>query len=344
MRCVVVQTAFLGDVVLTLPLLALLREIPAVERVVFVAAPAGAELVRWQGAADRVLVYDKRGRDRGFRGFMSLVRRLRDERPDVALIPHRSARSVLGPLFAGIPRRIGFDESGGRLFLTARLPYRRRPHEAERVAELVEAVGGRLPEGRVPFTVVLRQDDAARASSILASRGVDDAVPVVAVAPGSRWPTKRWPSARFADAASEIARATGSVVVVLGDAGDREITDDVAGRLGEQAIDLTGELSVREWAAVIGRAELLLSNDSAAAHVAAGVGTPVVAVFGPTVPAQGFGPYTDRARIVGAGLDCRPCGRHGGYKCPLGTHACMKSIEPSVVAEAALGLLAEASS
>jgi len=100
-------------------------------------------------------------------------------------------------------------------------------------------------------------------------------------------------------------------------------------------VDAVGRADVGEWLGLTARAGLVLSNDSAAAHAAAGVGTPVVAVFGPTVTGLGFAPYSEAAAVVGVELDCRPCGRHGHDACPLGHHACMERVTvDAVVAEA----------
>jgi heptosyltransferase-2 len=339
-RLLVVQTAFLGDVVLTLPLLDLALATDGVEWVGVVTTPVGAELLRTQDAGWDVIEYDKRGRDRGPAAFLRLVRVLRGLDVDAALIPHRSFRSAFLARAAGIRERIGFDESGGRRFLTAIVPYRALQHEAERVASLLEALGGALPRGRVPLRLVPRAGDIAAVDRALAKAGIPEGGPFIVVAPGSSWPTKRWLPERFAESAEAIAARTGAGIVLAGTPEDRGVATAVAGSASSPPIDLTGTLGIGAWIALIARARLLLSNDSAAAHVAAAVGTPVVAVFGPTAPAQGFAPYTATARVVETDLACRPCGRHGAARCPLGTMACMKGVAVSAVVDAAAALLA----
>jgi heptosyltransferase-2 len=338
-RCVVIQTAFLGDAILTLPLLDLLRKSATVSWLGALAAPEGADLLRLQEAADGVIEWDKRGTGGGIAGTARAVRALRDARADAAIIPHRSFRSALLAAAAGIPVRVGFDTSGGRFLMTTLVRYGARGHEVERVAGLAAGVGVAVPPGRIPFSVRVRGEDRGRVAAFLKAGGVGAATPVVLVAPGSLWPTKRWLPAGFAAAAETLARDLGAAVVLAGTRSDGPVARSVAAEMAEPPVDAVGRLGLGEWIALVERASLALSNDSAAAHVAAGVGTPVVAVFGPTVPDMGFAPYTSCARVLGAELACRPCGRHGHRKCPLGHGACMERVTVDDVVAAGRALV-----
>ncbi len=366
MRCLVIQTAFLGDVILTLPLVHLLRELEEVTWIGALVTPAGASFLESQDGLDEIFVYDKRGRDRGAAGLLRTARALRSHGIDTALIPHRSFRSALVPVLAGIGRRVGFDESGGRILLTDVVPYRVRGHEVERVASLLGPIGGAgllgtvggagllgtvdgagpagpvagaAGPGTIPFSIRVPPDEFSAVDGILAGLGVQSGAGIVAVAPGSRWSTKRWCAPSFAGAADALSHEYGLAVVLTGGEDDAEAARAVADRMEEPPIDLTGRTTTASWIALIARARVLVSNDSAAAHVAAGVGTPVVAIFGPTVPEQGFAPYTGAARVVGAPVDCRPCGRHGGERCARGTMVCMTDVGIPDVLEAVRDLL-----
>jgi heptosyltransferase-2 len=339
MRCLVIQTAFLGDVILTVPLLRLLRGLDGVRRLTVVAAPAGSELLRGQAIVDDVIEYDKRGRNRGLAGLLRVARAARGIGVDTAIVPHRSFRSALLALAAGARRRVGFEASGGRVLLTTALPYASGEHEAVRVARLVAGVGGALPRKGLPIALDVPEEGAAEADRALAAAGVEDGEPIVVLAPGSAWATKRWPAERFAEAGDALGERLGASVVLSGGEGDFPVAREVAAAAAGRAADLTGRLSIAGWIALIARARVLVCNDSAAAHVAAAVGTPVVAVFGPTVPAQGFAPYGARSRVVEAALDCRPCGRHGAERCPRGTLSCMLDVPSAAVVRAAVDLV-----
>lgn len=324
----VIQTAFLGDVVLTTPLLA--RLAAWFGPVDVVTTPAAADLIESHPAVRRAIRYDKRGADRGFGGFRRLADRLADTRYPRAYLPHRSWRSAALAFSAHIPERIGFDDSPAALLYTDRVSRPKGVHESARLLAL--AGHSRRLEAEPRVELVLTDADRAAAGAWLAQRGI--AAGFVAVAPGSIWGSKRWP--RYAEFVAQLDRP----VVVLGSAADAPLAAEVAAGAPGRAHSAAGALSLRESAAVIERAALLVTNDSAPLHLATGVGTPVVAVFGPTTPSQGFGPLGSRTRVVQeSGLWCRPCSPHGPERCPFGHHACMQGIEVGRVLQAATALL-----
>ena len=311
----VIQTAFLGDVVLTTPLLARLaaRHGP----VDVVTTPAAAELLETHPAVRQVIPYDKRGADRGVGGFRRVAERLAGTRYAAVFLPHRSWRSAALAFCAHVPERIGFDDSPAAMLYTERVPRPRGGHESARILAL--AAGG-SPAGQAPaVSLALTDADRAAADTWLQQRGITGAF--VAVAPGSIWGTKRWPGY------GELVARLKQPVVVLGSAADSALADEVASAAAGRAHSAAGALSLRESAAIIARAAMLVTNDSAPLHLATGVGTPVVAVFGPTTPSQGFGPIGVGSRVVQErGLWCRPCSPHGPAICPFGHHACMQGI------------------
>jgi heptosyltransferase-2 len=328
----VIQTSFLGDTVLTTPLLAQLANRGPVD---VVTTPASAALLANHPAVRAVVVYDKRGGDRGIRGLLHLARRLRASRYDVALLAQGSWRSAVLALLAGIPSRIGFTSSAGRWLYTKRVPYRDDLHHAARLLMLAR------PNGREPSPEELRPTlapgDAERSAvdALLAQHAMQPGQPLVALAPGSVWATKRWPYY------PELARllASRARLVVIGSGADAPFAQAILAA-EPSAIDATGRLSLLASAELIGRCGVVVTNDSAPLHLASAMGTPTVAIFGPTVPGFGFGPLSPRASVVGRDtLPCRPCDRHGPQRCPLGHHRCMRDILPALVAERALTLL-----
>ena len=238
-------------------------------------------------------------------------------------------------MLAGIPSRVGFATSAGRLLYTKRVPYRDDWHHAARLLMLAR------PNGREPSAAELRPSLAPGAAereavdTFLREHGVRAGEPLVALAPGSVWGTKRWPYyPQLAQALAGAAR-----VVVVGSAADTPLAQAIVTQ-APGALDATGRLSLLTSAELIGRCGALVTNDSAPMHLASAVGTPTVAIFGPTVPEFGFGPLAPRVSVVGHdGLPCRPCDRHGPQRCPLGHHRCMRELSPALVAERARALL-----
>jgi len=328
----VIQTSFLGDTVLTTPLLAQLANRGPVD---IVTTPASAALLANHPAVRTVIPYDKRGRDRGLRGMFRLARRLRRTEYDLALLAQGSWRSAAVAFLARIPSRVGFDRSAGKLLYTTRVPYRDDLHHAARLLML-----GR-PNGREPTADEMRpslapgEAERAAVDALLARHGVSAGDRLVVLAPGSVWGTKRWPF--YPELAQLLARH--ARVVVVGSAADAPLADAIAAA-EPTSIDATGTLSLLASAELIGRAGVVVTNDSAPLHLASAMGTPTVALFGPTVPEFGFGPLAPRASVVGEEtLPCRPCDRHGPQHCPLGHHRCMRDLSPALVAERALTLL-----
>jgi lipopolysaccharide heptosyltransferase II len=320
----VIQTAFLGDVVLTTPLLEVLaaRHGP----VDVVTTPAAAPLIETHPAVRRVIPYDKKGRDRGLGGLLRLARALRAERYECAYLPHRSLRTALAAWLARIPQRVGFEDGWRSLYTDVR---RRaaQGHEIDRVLALGDVT---VHHARPALHVTLA--DRAATEGFLREHGIRERF--VALAPGSIWGSKRWPYYR--ELAERLAGRAG-ILVVGGpdDAGlASEITAAVA-RSGGQAVSGCGRLTVRQSVEAIRRAAVLVTNDSAPLHFAQAVDTPTVAIFGSTAPSFGFGPRGPRDRVVQLdGLPCRPCSAHGPPSCPLGHHLCMKSLAVQDVLQA----------
>jgi len=320
----VIQTAFLGDVVLTTPLLSALagRHGP----VDVVATPAAAPLLEGHPAVDLVIRYDKRGAERGPAGLWRLVRRLRARGYARAYLPHRSWRSAVLALLSGAGERTGYADSPAAAAYTRRVGRPAAGHEVERLLALAGVDGPPSP-GSPAVRLALTADDRAAADAWLRERGV--AAGFVAMAPGSIWGTKRWPG--FA----ALAAALDGPVVVVGSRDDAPLAAAVAAAAPGRAHSAAGALGLRASAALIARAAVLVTNDSAPLHLATAVGTPIVAVFGPTVPALGFGPRGPRDVVVEhPSLACRPCSAHGPQVCPLGHHRCMQELSVDSVAAA----------
>src|SRR5213594_2108460 len=331
---IVAQTSFLGDVVLTTPLVSALRRRLAPRRLAVLVRPEAVPLIAGHPDVDDILVDDKRGRDAGVLGFLRTARRLRRERFDLAVSPHRSLRTALVLAAARIPRRVGFRESRGAFLYHVRVPRDRRRHDVERNLALLDAFGPG-PADAPRLHLAVDHEAAARAATLLPA----GPAPLVGLAPGSAWATKRWTPAGFAAVAAAL-EADGARCVLLGSPGEEPLVEAIRAASGGRAVGLAGRTDVATLVAVIDRLALLIANDSAPMHVACARGVPVVAVFCATTPALGYGPWGPRTTVVEADLACRPCGRHGGRRCPRGTEDCMRLVPPAAVLAAARAALA----
>jgi heptosyltransferase-2 len=325
------QTSFLGDVVLTTPLLTALRRRLRPRCLAVLVRPEAQALVVGHPDVDEVWVDDKRGDDRGVLGLARLARRIRARGFDLAVCPHRSLRTALLLAAAGIPRRVGFDTSRGAWLFHDRVPRPAARHDVERNLALLEPFGGatETPALSVPVAAAAR-DRAAE----LCPAGDG---PLVGIAPGSVWPTKRWTEDGFAAVIRTLVGA-GARCVLVGAPSDAPTAREIARRAAVPLTNLVGETDLATLVATIDRMDVLIGNDSAPIHVAAARDVPVVAIFCATTPALGYGPY-GRAVVVESDLACRPCGRHGGHQCPRGTEDCRHLVRPDAVLAATRALL-----
>lgn len=343
-RVLLAQTSFLGDVVLTTALARALESVLPEVEVWWLVRPQAVSLLEPTYGPGRVLAFDKYGRDGGPVGVARMARKLRSIGFTRTYGVQRSLRTAALLALARIPLRIGYAGSAGAWLYHRRVP-KRGAHARDRLLALLGGDLGARPGG-VEFAPHLDVDPAAaeRVERRLAEAGAGRGEETIVVAPGSAWATKEWPADSFAKAALRLARPGRDRIVVLGtaaDAGKARLVREVVGEQADvEVIDATGETTIADAIAWLARARLVLANDSAPAHIAASFDRPLVSVFGPTVPAQGFAPLGPRVRIVEKSLGCRPCSRHGGARCPIDTHECMVGLGVSEVVDAGRELLA----
>lgn len=336
-RVLVIQTAFAGDLILALPLVQEAARLLPGARIDLLCIPATATLVEGHPDVHELIVYNKRGRE----SMTALARRLRATGYSLVLCPHRSVRSALLAFATGTPRRVAFDRSAGRWLFTDTVPYRQDAHEVQRNLDLLACIDARVDRSARPILIPSPRDveDAAR----FVSDTVGD-TPYVCLAPGSVWATKRWTIRGFAETAQALS--TEHAVILIGGPDDAAVCAAVEAAAGPGVcVNAAGVLRFPSTAALIARARLLVSNDSAPVHIAVAVGTPVVDIYGPTAPRFGFAPYGVPHEIVErTGLSCRPCAIHGGNRCPIGTFECMDLLGSDRVVAAARRLLAAGTS
>ena len=335
----VIQTSFLGDTVLTTPLIAELAKRGPVD---VVTTPASASLLANHPGVRSLIPYDKRNSDRGVRGFLRLARRLRGFSYDAAYMAQGSLRSAALAMAGGVSRRVGFATSAGRPLYSVKVEYREDLHHAARMLRLAK------PDA-VPTATEIRPrlypgiPERGAVDRFLALHDALSDAPLVALAPASVWGTKSWPY--YGELARELAPH--ARVVVLGSAEDAPLaaqvcaaTAGVARDGAPGAVSAAGVFTLLGSAELIRRCHVLVTNDSAPQHLASAVDTPTITIFGPTVPAFGFGPLARASSAVGIDtLSCRPCDRHGPQRCPLGHWRCMREIAPRDIAARVLAIL-----
>jgi len=325
-RILIIQTAFIGDVILALPLLQVLRRNFPNSKIDFMLIPKTAELLRNHPDVDEIIIFDKNGKDRGLRGILKMAKFISKQNYDVAFILQRYFRSAIIPFIAGVKIRVGFDKSKFKFLYTQIVKYR-QIHEIERNLSLLEPFNIKVESKELPN--LYPSDEDKKVVGELISKINSK---IIGVAPGSVWETKRWLKERFAELV-KLLQSDGFSVVLIGGGDDFNLCEEIKKISGgENVFNFCGKLTLLQSAELIRHCEVLVSNDSAPMHLAVAMRTPVVAIFGSTVPEFGFYPYGDRDKIVQVeNLYCRPCGIHGYNKCPEGHFKCMRLIETEMV-------------
>lgn len=313
-----------------------------------VVKPDAAQVLKGLPYLDEIISFDKKKSHRGISGLRKLAADLQSRDFDILLSPHSSYRTAFLSRLSKIPERYGYlDASFSRIAYNHRLPrHSSQPEILRLLSFLSDSV---CPDASKASTdLVLAEDQACvlEAESVLRKH---EASRPILLAPSSVWATKRWTPAGFAELAGKLVRKHKCKILLVGSPSDKAICEQVMAFIRDlqplfvqdRVTVAAGETSLRGFYSLVKRSRLLVSNDSAPVHYACAAKTPVVALFGPTVPALGYAPITKNSRIAEINLACRPCGTHGGKVCPLSHFRCMKELTADMVMAKVSELLPE---
>ena len=300
----ILKPCCVGDVLLSTPLVAALRRAYPHLRLDYAVGPWSRPLLETNPHLDGLVGCGRVGSGRySWSDYRALVQRLRAGNYEACFVLDRSPLISLLPYLAGIPHRVGLDSGGRGFSLTVPVPVNMK-HEAELYLDTAQAVGIEVERPALEFYP--RPQQRERAHLLL-----DKAHPLVAIHPaggrnpGMYLPAKRWPLERFAVVADRVIESLRGTVVLLGGPGDEAVAAAVKERMRNEPLDLTGRLTWGETGAVLEKCDLCLGNDTGAMHLAVAVGTPVVAIFGPSDP-RIYGPYDDRSVALWKGSESLP--------------------------------------
>lgn len=326
----VLQTAFIGDIALTLPFIVSLKNTFRDSYIIFITTPAGAELCKEFDTIDKVFVFDKRKSHKTFAALQNFAREISEKNIDYIFVPHKSFRSALLVFLIRFFSQkkiitIGYTDNAFSLLLTKRVQPPKAAHEIVKLHSLLKPFVGEnyihsSKEHNYSVYFPEKQVIEDQFSGI-----------TIAIAPGSVWKTKKWSENNFAEAAIKL-KEKGHTVILIGGNEDAELCERIARQ--SNSVSFAGKHTLSETVRILSHCALLISNDSAPAHLAYLAHCPVIMIYGPTVPEFGFYPLDPRSKVLqNNDLKCRPCHHHGLNRCPLGTHECMTSILPITVME-----------
>jgi heptosyltransferase-2 len=334
MKILVRAPNWVGDAVMSIPTLEVIRRYRTASEITILARPAVADLLSGQPFADRILEYDYRGRHRGWLGREKLVRELRNEKFDLAVLLQNAFEAAWLAWRSGIPERIGYARDGRGALLTKSIALpkpghdgRMFPrHESQYYLELLRRGGWLKSRGEIdPIQAIqLTVPEMARGAAELKLRkaGARPRSWRCAVAPGASYgAAKCWPAERFALLADRLISECDADVLFFGTGGEKEIATRIFSVMKSRAISLVGETSMRDLPALFSQCSVFVGNDSGAMHVAAAAGLPVIGIFGSTDP-EGTAPVTQQFTLIQEKVPCSPCFLR---RCPV-DHRCMTRI------------------
>jgi lipopolysaccharide heptosyltransferase I len=341
----IVKLSAIGDVTQTLPALVALRRHYPDAHIAWLVEDSSAQVVEGHDALNRVLVWRRREfqelwrRSRwisAFRLLRGFIRDLRDTHYDLVIDFQALLKSAVWVKLSRAKRKAGFgpglDHSeGSHHFLNERVPaISMEVHALDRGLKLLEGIG--VSPGRVEYRFAIGDDAAARAAEVLREQGRKPEQPLVVIHAMARWRTKLWFADRFASLADRLVEQ-GMQVAFTGAPSDKAEIDNICSQMKKSAMRLDGRGGLKLLAAILEQAEVVVSTDTGPMHLAVAVGTPVVALFGPTAPNR-TGPHGANNEVLRAGVACSPCFKRECRTTVAEHMACMKGIAVDAVVDA----------
>ncbi len=317
-KILVIQTAFIGDVILATGVLEKLNQHYPGAQLDFLVRNGNEALLKKHPFLNKTLVWNKKGGK--YKNLFKILKAMRSERYDLVVNLQRFANSGLLTAFSQAKMKIGFDKNPFSWAFTKAFPHEinNGKHEVERNHDLIaEFTDSKASKPKLYPSA----ENFEKVKSL-------KSLPFICFAPASVWFTKQFPKEKWIEFLSDL-KFTGKIYA-LGAPSDQALCDEIIQKSGNSnAINLCGKLSLLESAALMQDAKMNYVNDSAPMHLASAMNAPTAAIFCSTIPEFGFGPLSDNSRIIQIEkpLVCRPCGLHGKKACPEGHFRCGFEIE-----------------
>jgi len=326
-KILIVNVNWLGDVLFTTPIFKAIKKSYPESYVACVAVPRVKEVLEGNPYIDELIIFDEEGKQKSILGKIGFISQLRAKHFDTVFLLHRSFTRTLITYLAGIPERVGYyTPKGGFLLTKAITPVDyERMHRMDYYLNLFEAYGIAIEDRNYEFFI--SDYDRGFIAALLMENKVDKDDFLVVLNPGGNWDLKRWPKERFAYLADKLLEDFNAKVVISGSAQDNFLTSEIVNLMNHKPIVLTGKTNLKQLAALLERAKLVVSADSGPMHIACAVGTPSIVLFGPTSPAITGPRGNNQCIIIQKDMDCKiPC-----YKLDCPQNRCMRVISAEEV-------------
>ncbi len=333
MKILIVKLSSIGDVVHTLPSLYALRSAYPMAEIDWLVEEEAKGIIKGNPMINNLVVVKKRGFLKDPGRTWRVAKGLKARGYDMVIDFQGLFKSGIWVYLSGARRRIGFDKGRefSHIFLNDKLdPYDPDKHAVDRYLQLARYAGGKVEEVRFPFK--FSEDEKESVLGLLKEGNMVKNESFIILSPSARWETKLWGVEKFAELAEEINKRFGFKVVLVGSEADRGLLHEIAST-ANSVINLGGRTTLKELAFLMKLSLLVISVDSGPMHIASAVGTPVVAIFGPTAPWR-TGPYGNNNIIFRRVLECSPC-----FSRRCGDNICMKDITVREVMDGVVAII-----
>ena len=294
MKILIIHTAFIGDIVLSTPLIQKLKDLYPKSEIDYLTLPTNQSVLYNNPNLNEVILYDKKGKDKGIKGFLKVLKILKQKKYDYAVIPHRFIKSILLAKLAKIPDIVGFDVATGSSLLDKKVHYDMKKHEVERLLNLVE-----YEREKIPVRIYPAKENFVKIEKMLKNSGYTGKKEqkLILVAPGSQRPEKMWPIEKYREIIERLKKNKNYFIGITGSKSEKELPLNF--EKDKNVIDFRGEISLVEFGALISKADVVVGNDSSPIHIASGFEKPfVIGIFGPGKRSLGFFPWTEKSNVI----------------------------------------------
>lgn len=338
-KILVIQTAFPGDAILTLPFIQELKRKNPEYLIDVLCIPATTEIFSASSYVNSVILLDKKGRHKSFISFLKFVKELKSNNYEIIYSPHRSLRSALIVLNLSPKDSYGFDNSSLKFVFKNIIKYDHTAHEVKRNLNLLQ--DNYTDKWKIIPDIVIGDESQIKVQKFISENQLKR---FITIAPGSVWETKKYPLEYYEKMVDYFINS-GYQVVLIGGLSDKNLCDQLAQKNSENLFVTAGDFTFIDTIELLKKSSLLICNDSAPTHLGVCADISVLTIYCSTTPDFGFYPYNSKSDYISYDdLFCKPCGIHGFNKCPLNTFDCANRLSPETVIEKAKILLTYAES
>jgi heptosyltransferase-2 len=334
-KILIIQTAFIGDAILTLPMIQKLKVLFPESEIDVLAIPLTAEIFTASPHINRVLIIDKKGKQKSIFSLLKFVGEIKKNNYAKVYAPHRSLRTSLIVMNIAVKESFGFSTSSFKHVYTKLQDYIPQHHEVQRNLDLINY--DYKDDWKILPDILISRQEKEKIDNLFSTLNAKP--DIAAVAPGSVWNTKIYPEPYYRTLIKYFI-AKSFTVLLIGSEKEKFLCDNIAAHYGGEVISAAGKFSLIETIELIKRSKILISNDSAPTHLGMCANIPILTLYCSTVPEFGFYPYNKGSYYLSFNdLKCKPCGIHGFKKCPVKTFACGYNLNPATVISKIEGML-----